>query len=280
MIQINRTVALVLFCVIGAAPLLAGDNTITIALTPDGLSQSERMPLQNYLTDKMGRDVKLMTPNTYVELIDGLSKDTIDFACVGGLTYVRAHAQLGVVPLVQRPSDLQFHSLIIAGASTSIHSLGDLKGKRFAYGDINSTSGHLMPYLELKRAGLNPATDFQFRYTGGHPLTVKLVEAGVVDAGAVDESIFNSMISEGKVDPKKVRVIHTSRPFVDYVYVARRGIPETERQKFAAILLGLQQGKDDEVLKILRASKFIKANDEEYANLREVARELRMVARQ
>jgi phosphonate transport system substrate-binding protein len=275
-IKSNRALPLVLFCVLGVVPLLARDNTITVALPQDGLSQAERMPLQNYLTNKLGSEVKLITPNSYVETIEGLSNGTIDFACLGALTYVRAHAKIGVVPLVQRPSDLQFHSVFIAGPGTSIRSLSDLKGKKFAYGDINSTSGHLIPYLELKRAGLNPTTDFQFRYSGGHPMTIKLVENGVVDAGAVDETIFNSMINEGKADAKKLRVIHTSKPFVDWVYVARKGMAETERQKFVSILLGLQQGKDDEVLKILRASKFIKANDEEYATVREVARELKM----
>jgi len=234
------------------------------------------MPLQNYLAARLGREVRLTTPNSYADAIEGLSSGSIDFACLGAVSYVRAHAKLGVVPLVQRTIDLQFHSLVIAGSRTPIHSLSDLKGKRFAYGDVNSTSAHLIPYLELKRAGLNPATDFEFRYTGGHPLTVKMVEAGIVDAGAVDESIFKSMISEGKIDAKKVRVIHTSKPFVDYVYVARRDIAETDRQRFAASLLALREGKDDGVLKILRATKFIKASDEEYGAIREAARELKL----
>lgn len=276
MIRIARTLAAILLCALGAAPLLARDNAITVALPPDGLSQAERKPLQNYLTIKMGREVRVVTPNSYVDTIDGLANGTIDFACLGGLSYVRAHAKIGVLPLVQRPADQQFHAVFIAFAGTSIHSLGDLRGRKFAYGDVNSTSGHLMPYFELKRAGLNPNTDLDFRYSGGHPLTIKLVESGVVDAGAVDETILNSMISEGKADQNKLRVIHTSKPFVDWVYVARKDIGDSERQKFAGSLLGLHQGKDDEVLKILRANKFIKANDEEYGTLREVARELKM----
>jgi phosphonate transport system substrate-binding protein len=277
MMAINRASAWALFWVLGTTPLLAGDKPITIALTPDGRSQTERMPLQKYLAQKMGHEVKLTTPSSYADVMDGLSSGAIDFACLGALTYVRAHAKIGVVPLVQRPNDLQFHTLFIAGAATSIRSLSDLKGKRFAYGDINSASAHLIPYLELKRAGLDPAKDFSFRYSGGHPLTIKLVETGVVDAGAVDESIFDSMIRDGKADRRKVRVFYTSRPFVDYVFVARRDIPESDRQKFAGILLGLRESKDGEVLKILRASKFIRAKDEEYANIRAVARDLNML---
>src|SRR5262245_43494705 len=114
--QVSRFIVLVAFSsVLCSVRLLGGEKPITIALTPDGLSQSERLPLQNYLTAKLGREVKLTTPNSYADAIEGLSSGSIDFACLGAVSYVRAHAKLGVVPLVQRTIDVQFHSLVIAG---------------------------------------------------------------------------------------------------------------------------------------------------------------------
>jgi len=277
MTKMNRA-AVMLLSLLGAVPLFGAGakDSITLALIPDGLSLAQKVPLQRYLTEQMGRNVKLMTPESYVDTLEGLSNGSIDFAFLGALTYVRARAKIGVVPLVQRPSDLQFHSVFIARAGTSIHNLSDLKGKKFAFGDINSTSGHLIPYLEMRQAGLNPGTDFEFRYSREHPATVKLVELGVVDAGAVDESVFNAMIKDGRADKNKIRVFHTSKPFVDYVFAARKGVSEAEREKFAAALLGLREGTNDDLLRILRADRFIKANDEEYATIREIARELKM----
>jgi phosphonate transport system substrate-binding protein len=276
MTKMTRVVVLMLLSLLGAVSLCGAQDAITLALTPDGLSPQERMPLQKYLAQQMGREVKLVTFNSYTETLNGLSSGSIDFASLGGLSYVRARTKSGVVPLVQRTSDLQYHSVVIAGARTSIHSLSDVKGKKFAFGDINSTSGHIIPYLELERIGLKAGADYEFRYSGEHPATVKLVEMGLADAGAVDELILNSMIKDGRADRNKVRVIYTSKPFVDYVYVARKGVSDADREKFAAALLALREGKNDDVLKILRATKFIKANDEEYAAIREVARELKM----
>ncbi|HEX3092349.1 MAG TPA: phosphate/phosphite/phosphonate ABC transporter substrate-binding protein [Candidatus Angelobacter sp.] len=277
MTALTRTVAVLFISLAAAVSAFGANNSITVALTPDGLSPEQRIPLQNYLKQYMGRDVKLVTLNSYSATLDSLSGGAVDFACLGAVTYVRGRARMGLIPLVQRSSDLQFHSIIIANTSKPIYSLNDLRGKQFAFGDINSTSGHVIPYLEMKHAGINPDSDITFRYSGEHSATVKLVEMGMVDAGAVDESVFNAMIKDGRADPGRLRVIHTSKPFVDYVYVARRDISDSEKEKFAAALLALKEGKNDDVLKLLRASKFVKANDGEYAAIREAAQELKLV---
>jgi phosphonate transport system substrate-binding protein len=271
-----RTAVLVAICVVAGALLYGAGSPITVALVPDGLTPEEREPLQAYLTKAMGRPVNLVAPDTYSETVARLADGSYDFACLGGLMYIRSHAKYGVIPLVQSTSDSHFHSVFITGAGSSIHSLRDLMGKQFAFGDINSTSGYLIPYRDLKQAGINPETDLKFRYSGSHPATAALVEIGAVDAGAVAETVFDFLLSGGKLDRRKVRVFYTSKPFPDSVCVARKGVPKVERERFARALLALKEGKDDPVLKILRAQKFVVANDEEYAIIRQIAHELRM----
>src|SRR5258708_33112492 len=100
---------------------------------------------------------------------------------------MKAHSQFGVMPLVQRTSDLQFHAVFITGANSPIHSLQDLKGRNFAFGDINSTSGHLMPYLELKQIGINPDTKIKFPIPTTHPATPKPQQPGPPAAPGLDE---------------------------------------------------------------------------------------------
>ena len=102
------------------------------------------------------------------------------------------------------------------------------------------------------------------------------MQSGVVDAGALDETVFNSLISSGKLDSDKVRVFHISKPFVDYVYVARKDVPEAEQQKFARALLAMKEGTDDPALKILRAKQFVVASDQKYATVRQIAKELKV----
>ena len=133
----NRFLALLAVCIL-AGPLLRGaDEEITIGLTPDGLTKEDRAPLREYLTRTLGRPVKLVAPDRYAETVSHLEDGTFDFACLGALSYVRSHAKLGVVPLVQRTSDRQFHSVFITNPASGIQSLKDLKGKRFAFGDVS-----------------------------------------------------------------------------------------------------------------------------------------------
>ncbi|MFZ0687788.1 MAG: phosphate/phosphite/phosphonate ABC transporter substrate-binding protein [Terriglobales bacterium] len=276
MLPRTRATKLLVICLLLIGSLYGADRPITVGLVYDGSTPAERAPLEAYLTKAMGRSVQLAAPDLYSATVANLVNGSYDFACLGALMYVRSHAKYGVVPLVQRTSDQDFHSVFITWAGSPIHSLTDLKGKQFAFGDINSASAHLIPYRELKDAGLNPENDLKTRFSGSHVATAALVATGVVDAGVLDETVFNSLLASGKLDRNKVRVFHTSKAFVDYVYVARKDLPAAEREKFVRALLALKEGKNDDVLKILRAQQFVPANDEEYAPVLQIAHELKM----
>jgi ABC-type phosphate/phosphonate transport system substrate-binding protein len=47
----------------------------------------------------------------------------------------------------------------------------DLKGHSFAFGDVNSTSGHLMPAYYKRAANVDPGILAKALYTGGHDAT-------------------------------------------------------------------------------------------------------------
>jgi len=252
------------------------ERSITLGVVMDVATRKQREPLRAYLSQAMGRPVIIAAPDTFKETVAHLADGSYDFACLGALMYIRAHEAYGVIPLVQREIDQRYETVFITGVNSSIYSLRDLKGKQFAFGDVDSTSAHLMAEFELKEAGINSETDFRVRYSGSHPATAAMVETGVVDAGAIDKTVLQFLISGGKVDENKIRIFHTSKPYVDYVFVARKDLPEAERNRFARAFLALKSGKDDPILKILRAKTFVVAHDEDYTHIRQVAHKLQM----
>lgn len=252
---------------------------LKVGMVPDAgatqVSIVEKAPLQKYLSEKLGRPVQLIIPTNYNATVEAIGNGSLDIAYFGGLTYVKAHERYAAIPLVQRDIDQAFHSLFITRAGSGIARLEDLRGKTLCFGDINSTSGHLMPRQMLKQANL-PADKAlkSFRHTGSHPATAQAVATGACDAGALDETVFKSLVDEGKISADVVKVFHTSPPFADYVWAARKDLGATERQAFANALLSLKPGSDDAVLKILRGQKFVPATHDSYGDIASTAKEL------
>lgn len=241
------------------------------------VSVEQKRPLQRYLERALGQRVKIIIPTSYNATVEGLGNGSLDFAYLGGLTFVKAQQRYGVLPVVQRRVDRQFHSLFITRRGTGIKDLADLHGKTFAFGDINSTSGHLMPYLAMEKTGMDPSKDLRsFRYTGSHTATAEAVANGIVDAGALDETVFKSMIADGKISKSKVHVFYETPAFVDYVWVARKDIDPQLKEKFAHAFMALKPGRDAKILGILRGKSFVAATDGEYNDIRSVAKQLNL----
>jgi len=252
---------------------------LRIGMVPDAgatqVSVEEKAPLQKYLEHELGRPVALIIPTNYNATVEGIGNGSLDIAYFGGLTYVKAHARYGAVPLVQRDVDRQFHSLFITREGSGITSLKQLAGKSFCFGDINSTSGHLYPVLAMKEAGISPEKSLKsFRYTGSHPATAQAVALGACDAGAMDQTVFKSLITDGKLNGARISVFYTTPAFSDYVWAARKGLSAAEVQAFDNALLRLQLGRDDQILAILRGQHFVRADNAEYGDVERVAKDL------
>ena len=273
--------AALVLSVLAAKSGMAAD-VVRIGMIPDAgatqVSVEQKKPLQDYLEKALGRPVRIIIPTNYNATVEGLGNDSLDFAYLGGLTYVKAHIRYQVVPVVQRQIDQEFHSMLIAHAGSGIKSIKDLKGKSFAFGDINSTSGHLFAYKAMNKAGFDPDKDLSgYRYTGSHTATVQAVASGAADAGSVDETVLREMIADGKIDANSVYVFFKSPPFADYVWVARKDIDPKLRKSFARAFTDLKEGRDDKILDILRGKHFVPATNSEYDEVRSLAKQFSLL---
>ena len=246
-----------------------------IPTTDPGKIIRESQPFIDYLQRKTGAKVELTVPTNYAAVVEAVSNDRVDIAYFGGFTFVQASARAGALPLVQRERDQNFHSLFITQPNSSIRSLNDLRGHSFAFGDVNSTSGHLMPAYFIQQQGVDHSVIDKAIYTGGHDATALAVANGKVDAGAMDELVYGRMIKEGKLSESQVRVFYTTPPFFDYVWAARKGLNPATAKAFADAMLALDSGNAEQktILDLLSASKYVKAEDSSYGPLRQAAKD-------
>jgi phosphonate transport system substrate-binding protein len=252
--------------------------TLRLSLIPNtdpGRIVRESQPLVSYLERETGAKVELTVPTNYAAVVEAIANDQVDIAYLGGFTYVQASQRAGVRPLIQRERDQNFHSLFITQTDSPINSLADLKGRSFAFGDVNSTSGHLMPEYFMRQANVDREVIKKATYMGSHDGTALAVANKKVDAGALDEAIYQRMTSEGRLDPSRVRVFYTTPPFFDYVWAARKGLDEKLSEAFSNAFLKLDPASAEhkQLLEFLSATKYVRAKDSDYDKLRQAARD-------
>lgn len=235
-------------------------------------------PLVAYLEKRLGAKVEYVPVTDYGAAVQALAAGKVDFAWLGGFTYVQARNLAKVVPLCQRDIDRQFKSLFIT-SDPSIKSPDDLKGKTFAFGSKSSTSGHLMPrYFLTSQFKIDPDKDFSGApvFSGAHDATAKMVESGKVQAGVLDMQVWQRMVNEHQVDTDKVKVFWTTPPFIDYLWTARADVPQATRDAFTKAFLDLDPSKPDDakILALQGGHKYVPTAASDYDALEGVAKSI------
>lgn len=176
--------------------------------------------------------------------------------------------------MVQREQDAQFTSKFIT-SDPNVKSLADLKGKSFAFGSISSTSGSLMPRYFMLQDNIKPETYFsRVAYSGAHDATAAWVQAGKVDAGVLNASVWQKLVDSGKVDTNKVKVFATTPTYFDYNWTVRGTLDPVLAEKLKQAFLALDPAKpaDKTILDLQAASRFIATKPENYKGIEDAAR--------
>ncbi|HEU4384795.1 MAG TPA: putative selenate ABC transporter substrate-binding protein [Anaeromyxobacteraceae bacterium] len=274
-----RRLAAALALVLCLPALAAERPALKVSAIPDEAPtelQRKFKPLGEYLGRALDMEVRFVPVTDYAATVEGLAGGNLDLVWYGGFTFVQARRRTGsAVPLVQREEDAVFHSKFIAAAGSGIRSLQDLKGKTFAFGSVSSTSGHLMPRYYLLKAGMDPDKDLsRYAFSGAHDATAKWVESGKVDAGALNESVWQKLVDEKRVDPSKVQVFYTTPAYYDYNWTVRGDLDPKVAQRIKAAFLALDPANPDHkaILDLQRARRFIETRPENYKMIEEAAR--------
>ncbi|WP_043310751.1 putative selenate ABC transporter substrate-binding protein [Pseudomonas sp. ML96] len=232
-------------------------------------------PLGEYLEQQLGMKVEFVPVADYPAVVEALATDRLDMAWLGGFTFVQVRLKTGnAIPLVQREQDAQFTSKFIT-ANPDVKSLADLKGKTFAFGSISSTSGSLMPRYFMLKDGIKPESYFsRIGYSGAHDATAAWVQAGKVDGGVLNASVWDKLVAAGKVDTNKVKVFATTPAYYDYNWTVRGTLDPVLAEKIKKAFLALDPANPQHkaILDLQAASRFIETKPENYKGIEDAAR--------
>ena len=254
-------------------------DVLRIAAIPDE-NPNELMriytPFAEYLGRELGIKVQFTPVVDYAATVEGLAAKKLDLVWYGGFTSVQAVRRTNghATRLAMRQEDAEFKSVFVAKPGSGITSLRDLKGKTFSFGSVSSTSGHLMPRYFLLKSDITPEKDMkQVAFSGAHDATALWVEAGKVEAGALNFLVWDKLVQQKKVDLSKVNVFYTTPPYVDYVWTVRSDLDKGLQEKITAAFLKLDYGNPEhrKLLDLHRTKKYIKADDADWKGTEEAA---------
>ncbi len=222
--------------------------------------------LQADLSDHFGEPVtiRMQVARDYTQGIQDLVTGKVDLARFGPSSYVQAKAanpQITILAMENHLGGKTFQGVICVHADSPIQDIRDLKNKRFAFGNRRSTFGRYLAQQSLVEHGLTASDLSGYGFLGRHDKVGEAVGAGDFDAGALKESTFHKLVSQGVPLRALAHVPIVTRP-----WIARSGLPKPMYRAIQKTLLNL---KNPEALKALRKDGFLPGDDSDYDVIRD-----------
>lgn len=233
--------------------LLGGENV------QDRLASNECF--RAYAEEALGVPVRLFTPADYNGVIQGMLGGTIDLAWLGASAYAAIHiadpeAASPVLVKTNLDGTFNYYSIGFARADSGITSLADMQGRSFAFADPNSTSGYLIPLVELPAQGYSMTEGEYFgriAFSGGHEQSIIGVANGDFDAAVAwadgqgdwadgyNSGAFRRAADSGLVDMNDLVEIWRSSPIPEGPITLRNALPQDVKDTIINLLANLHE---------------------------------------
>ncbi len=221
--------------------------------------------LEASMSAKLGRDVdiRMQIAKDYDQGISHLINGRVDFSKFGPASYIEAkrmNKDISILSVENVKNSKVFYGIIAVRKDSPIQSIGELRGKSFAFGDEGSTIGRFLSQLELEQAGIRAGDLSRYDYLGRHDKVGTAVGAGSFDAGALNEKTFVKLVDAGENIRELVRFPNVTKP-----WIARSGL---EPDVLEALRESLLQVKSKKTLATLKIDGFLEGNDDDYKVIR------------
>lgn len=164
------------------------DNPIQVYFVPSGEAQTiveDGAVLADALKAATGYEFEVFVPTSYAATVEAMCAapdSTVGFIPAAGYVIANNRCGVEVSAAAVRFGWPVYWAAYMVRRDSDIYTVGDLDGKVWGYGDPGSTSGFIVPSVELSAEGIMPGSEVQ---TGGHNQTVLAVYNGEVDFGTV-----------------------------------------------------------------------------------------------
>lgn len=240
-------------------------------------------PLLDDMKAKTGLDVKPFFASDYAGIIEGMRFNKVQVAWYGNKSAMeavdRADGEI-FVQSVPKGGEPGYWSVILVPKDSPIQTVDELltcdKTKSFGLGDVNSTSGYLVPMtFVFGNRGIDPKTCFKTVTNANHETNALAVANRQVDAAANNTENMALIKQNNPAAFEKVREIWRSPLIPSDPIVWRKDLPDATKTKIRDFFLtyGTEKStgdvaKEKEILAGLKWAPFRASDDRQLLPIR------------
>ena len=223
-----------------------------------------------------GIEITPIRVTDYNAAVEAVRANRAQIAWYGGKTYIQAveiaNVEAFAAGVRKGDTDASYFAYFVVPSDSDLQTLADIKGKKLALNSIGSTSGDLIPQVELMKAGLSIKNKNDFKqvyYAGSHDACMMAALNKHVDVCGMSSRNFDARIADGTISLEQIRIIHRSSPVPPPPLAYSKNLPLEIRNKIKLATLdahnyGKIGGYGGEM------SHYIEVTDSDYDLLRDV----------
>ena len=164
-----------------------------------------------------GFEINFIKVTDYNAAVEAMRADRVQIAWYGGKTYIKAaeiaNAEAFAAGVRPGEKDAGYFSYFVVKKESNIKNFSDIKGKVLSLNSIGSTSGDLIPQVELAKINLSTTKKNDFKnvfYAGSHDACLLAVLNSQADVCGMSSRNFEARLDDKTFKKSDVRIIHKS----------------------------------------------------------------------
>ena len=225
-----------------------------------------------------GFEINFIKVTDYNAAVEAMRADRAQIAWYGGKTYIKAaelaSAEAFAAGVRPGEKDAGYFAYFVVRKDSDIKEFSDLKGKVLSLNSIGSTSGDLIPQVELAKINLSTTDKSDFKnvfYAGSHDACLLAVLNRQADVCGMSSRNYEARLADKTFKKDDVRIIHKSDRVPPPPLSYSKKIPLEDRKKIKkAVLDAHKHGKIGGYGG--KMSHYISVTDSDYDVLRNVVK--------
>ncbi len=191
-----------------------------------------------------GFEINTVKVTDYNAAVESMRAGRSDIAWYGGKTYIKAaeiaNAEAFAAGVRPGEKNANYFAYFVVRNDSEIKKFSDIKGKILSLNTIGSTSGDLIPQVELAKINLSTTNKDHFKkvfYAGSHDACLLAVLNNQSNVCGMSSRNFEARLADNTFKMEQVRIIHKSDPVPPPPLAYSKRIPLEDRIKIKNAVL-------------------------------------------